>query len=223
MRKLLCTLLAMTCLACQQVTLPQENEKVTDENTGLPAEGEDENGGVVADGEEPEVQDAMWADEFLALYPTADDAKASREEVVVAGYIVGAYSSNKKCLFTSEEYINMYALKTNLVIAPYPDELQMACAIPVELRTTGKVRENLNLVDNPFLIGRQIVVRATCDSYFSCAGLKKVKAYKVLQDESSQPSQPEEPVKPGTEPEEENEDTIAVDDQPQVLPGGRCL
>lgn len=47
---------------------------------------------------------------------------------------------------------------------------------PVEL-STGKVRDALNISENPFNIGKKIVVRGNLERYYSAPGLKNPKEF----------------------------------------------
>ncbi len=91
----------------------------------------------------------------------------------VEGYIVGSIK-NSAPVFGTEGAAN-----TNLLLAASATETDYAKCIPVEL-PSGSIRTALNIVDNPSLVGKKVMIDGTLTKYFSRAGLKAPTAYKTL-------------------------------------------
>ena len=136
--------------------------------------------------------------EEVAEYTVAEAIAAftgTAKPAVVKGYIVGTINGQvytEGCVFsgTAES-------KTNLLIADNPDETDYNNCMPVQL-PTGKVRDALNLVDNPGNYKQLVTLTGSLEKYFGVAGLKNVKEYSFDGDVPEQPEQPEEPETPVT-------------------------
>ena len=100
-------------------------------------------------------------------------AHIDQKGVWVHGYIVGGdLSSNGKNVKTSE-----ITKATHLAIADRSSITSKASCLAVEL-PKGKVRDALNLVDHPELIGRQVLVKGDIVAgYFNTRGLKNTSDY----------------------------------------------
>ena len=102
-------------------------------------------------------------------YSVADArSHAGENGVWVYGYIVGGdLTSTGKTVKTKD-----LSKKTHLAIATRSSITDKASCVAVEL-PSGKVRDALNLVDHPDLIGQRIYVKGNLvDSYFGTTGLK---------------------------------------------------
>lgn len=107
-------------------------------------------------------------------YGVADaTSHAGEKDVWVYGYIVGGdLSSNGKTVKTQE-----IGKATHLALAARSSVTEKAACVAVEL-PAGKVREALNLVDHPELIGRRVYVKGNLvESYFGTTGLKGTSEY----------------------------------------------
>jgi hypothetical protein len=96
-----------------------------------------------------------------------------REEVWVEGYIVGGFTGSKVGSFTTDPYL---ARQSNIAIADHKNETNLNAILPVEL-PAGKVRAALNISENPFNIGKKIIVRGNLQRYYSAPGLKNPKEF----------------------------------------------
>jgi hypothetical protein len=85
----------------------------------------------------------------------------------VKGYIVGIVNNNK--LVTEAPF----TVNTNIAIAASKTETDFAKCIPVQL-PSGDVRTGLNLKDNANLLGKEVILYGSLDTYFSTAGIKSV-------------------------------------------------
>ena len=63
---------------------------------------------------------------------------------------------------------------TNILIAASFDETDFAKCMPVQL-PAGTIRDGLNLVANPTIVGKAVKLYGTLEPYFSVAGIKNVK------------------------------------------------
>ena len=92
----------------------------------------------------------------------------------VHGYIVGAVKSGNNSV-SSNDQINWEApfdLNTNVVIADDPDCREIALCIIVNLPNNKPLRTNVNLVDHPENLGKDLKVLGTLRTYFGQAGLR---------------------------------------------------
>ena len=107
-----------------------------------------------------------------ALSVSEAKRNAGKENVWVCGYIVGGdlSSSSVRCE-------PPFKSRTNLAIADSKGEKDKDDMLSVEL-PSGSLRDDLNLADNPDLLGKKIYLYGTIvDSYFGITGLKKTKKY----------------------------------------------
>lgn len=106
-------------------------------------------------------------------YSVAEAKKHTGEEDVwVYGYIVGGDLSSKSCSFTAP-----FTSKTNLVIASKSSCKDKASCLSVQL-PKGSIRDALNLVDNPELLGRQLFIKGDLvESYYGIPGIQNLSDY----------------------------------------------
>ena len=88
----------------------------------------------------------------------------------VVGYIVGARGTSSWST-TSQ---------TNIVIADVAGETELAKTMAIQLPTTGTLREELNIVDNPSHINKKILVKGNLVSYFG-RGIQNVSSYSFVE------------------------------------------
>lgn len=99
-------------------------------------------------------------------------ASVGLEDVWVRGYIVGGDLTT-----ASGSFSGPFTSSSNLILGPKPTTTNRASCLAVQL-STGKVREDLNLVDHPELLGRKVCLKADIvGSYFGLVGLKNVSEY----------------------------------------------
>ena len=91
----------------------------------------------------------------------------------VKGYIIGAVKSGYDNLQTSE-----ITEASNLVLAD--DPTATTNYICVQLVSKSIVRESLNLVDHPNLMGAQVAINGTLEAYFNNPGVKSPTESKFL-------------------------------------------
>lgn len=91
------------------------------------------------------------------------------EGVWVSGYIVGGDLSSSSASFEPP-----FTSRTNIVLGPRSSTDDRDACLSVNL-PSGEVRDGLNLVDNPSLLGRKVCIKGNIvESYYGMPGLKEV-------------------------------------------------
>ncbi len=118
-------------------------------------------------------------DDPVPMVPDAVSVSTARgmagsKDVWVCGYIVGGDLSSKSCSFEGP-----FSSRTNLVLADVPACAERDRCLSVQL-SAGDIRNALNLVDNPSLLGRQVWLRGdVVESYFKLPGLQNLSDYRL--------------------------------------------
>lgn len=121
--------------------------------------GEDESGG---------------ADVTDALTVAAALNSIGSEDVWVSGYIVGGDLTS-----SSASYEEPFASRTNLLLGPRSSTRDRSSCVSVQL-PSGKLRDALNLVDNPHLLGRKVYLRGDIvEAYYGIPGIKNISDYEL--------------------------------------------
>ena len=110
----------------------------------------------------------------LLAMPTPENSNAAegQEKKWVVGYIVGAVKNN-----ALDNTVN-----TCIALAASADETDFANCVPVQLPNNTDVRANLNVVDNPDNIGKQVMVYGHILKYFNVTGVKNTTDYRMVTD-----------------------------------------
>ena len=108
---------------------------------------------------------------------------------VVKGYIVGSIDDKS---IDDANFSGNAVLKTNLLIADDANETDITKCLAVQL-PSGKVRDALNLVDNPDNYKKFVTLTGSLEKYFGVAGLKSVSKYVI---DGVTPDEPETPETP---------------------------
>lgn len=96
------------------------------------------------------------------------------EDLWVYGYIVGGDLSSKSCSFTPP-----FASRTNLVIASKSSCTDKDACLSVQL-AKGDVRDALNLVDNPELLGKQVFLKGDIvPAYYGIPGIQNISEFNL--------------------------------------------
>ena len=104
----------------------------------------------------------------------AAKSHTGEQDVWVYGYIVGGDLSSSKCSFAPP-----FSSRTNLVIATKSSCTDKSSCLSVQL-AKGDIRDGLNLVDNPDLLGRQVFLRGDIvESYYGIPGIQNISEYKL--------------------------------------------
>ena len=91
------------------------------------------------------------------------------EGVWVSGYIVGGDLTQSSASFEEP-----FTSRTNLLLGPRSSSDDRESCLAVSL-PSGNIRESLNLVDNPHLLGRKVCIKGNVvEAYYGITGLKSV-------------------------------------------------
>lgn len=94
------------------------------------------------------------------------------EDVWVYGYIVGGDLSSSKCSFSPP-----FSSRTNIVIANKTSVTEKSLCLSVQL-AKGSIRDALNLVDHPELVGSQVYLKGDIvESYYGIPGIQNISEY----------------------------------------------
>lgn len=113
------------------------------------------------------------------------------ESVLLKGYIVGYVptSSINKMRFSVED-----AVPSNIVLADSPQEKDPSNCAAIQLKKDKDARDDLNLQDNPEMLGKCVLVYGDVATYMGSKGLKDVESYELVEtggdDNPSSPSEP---------------------------------
>ena len=100
--------------------------------------------------------------------------KPNAKKVWVKGFIAGGDLSSSKA-----SYNPPFKSKTNILLAPRAGKCSRESCLSISL-PTGKVRDALNLVDHPNLLGKSVYLKGDIvEKYFGLIGLKNTTAYKL--------------------------------------------
>ena len=95
-----------------------------------------------------------------------------QENVWVSGYVVGGDLTSASASFEEP-----FKSRTNILLGPKSSTTDRDACIAVQL-PDGKVRDALNLVDNPEVLGRKVCLKGNLvEAYFGLTGLKSVGEY----------------------------------------------
>ncbi len=103
-------------------------------------------------------------------------ANEGRKGMWVEGYVVGSFTGNNVNSFTSKpmfEKTSVIAMSDNINVT------DTAEIFPVQL-PSGKIRDTLNLADNPNNLGKKIMIRGDIEKYYSTTGLKNPKELRFI-------------------------------------------
>lgn len=138
-----------------------------------------DNGNGSGNGDDPEppapIGDYVTVAELIEMAPE----KNSSTDAVLRGYIVGYAGSSwsaKYVKFTADDC----EIATNIVLADIPEETDYTFCVPVQLVNNTKPRTDLNLKDNPAVLGRLVDLTGKISQYFGVPGFKSVSDYKFI-------------------------------------------
>ena len=97
------------------------------------------------------------------------------EDVWVCGYIVGGDLTSSSASFDEP-----FTSRTNFLLGPKSGTVYRESCMAVQL-PSGSIRDRLNLVDNPSLLGSRVCLKGdVVESYFGLLGLKNVSECEML-------------------------------------------
>lgn len=102
-------------------------------------------------------------------------SSAGKDDVWVCGYVVGGDLTSSSASFKAP-----FESRTNIIIGPRSSTVDKNVCLSVQL-PSGDVRDALNLVDNPSVLGRRICVKGDLVSaYYGIPGMKNTTEYQFL-------------------------------------------
>ncbi|MBD8978413.1 MAG: hypothetical protein EGQ88_07555 [Prevotellamassilia timonensis] len=140
----------------------------------LPSEGS----GGKEDNDKENVAAPDSSDTFtIATLSRADDG----EFIALKGYIVGYMPTNtiNKVVFNADD-----AVGTNIVLADRAAETDTKLCAGLQLKAGSDARVDLNLADNPAMLGQRIIAYGYKGTYCNAPGLKQVEVYELVDDEA---------------------------------------
>lgn len=100
--------------------------------------------------------------------------RAGEEDVWVCGYIVGGDLTSSSASFSKP-----FTSRTNIVLGPRSSTNEKSSCLSVQL-PSGELREALNLVDNPEILGRKVCLRGDIvEAYYGIPGIKNISDYEL--------------------------------------------
>lgn len=139
----------------------------------LPSEGS----GGKEDNDKENVTAPDSSDTFtIATLCRADDG----EFIALKGYIVGYMPTNtmNKVVFDADD-----AVSTNIVLADRAAETDTKLCAGLQLKAGSDARVDLNLADNPAMLGQRIIAYGYKGTYCNAPGLKQVEVYELVDDD----------------------------------------
>lgn len=101
-------------------------------------------------------------------------ASAGESDVWVSGYIVGGDLTSSSASFSGP-----FSSRTNIVLGPRSSTSSRSSCISVSL-PSGEIRDEINLVDNPHLLGRKVFLRGDLvEAYYGIPGMKNLTDYEL--------------------------------------------
>jgi len=97
----------------------------------------------------------------------------------IVGYIRVPASGPAEWVFSAEGCDGTENTNTNLILAGSASETNKEKCIPVQL-PSGAIRNGLNLMDHPTLVGEEVLMYGSLEAYFSVPGLKSVTYAKLI-------------------------------------------
>lgn len=153
-------MVALMLCGCNEIELPSE---------GSGGKEDDDKENVTA----PDSSDTFT----IATLCRADDG----EFIALKGYIVGYMPTNtiNKVAFNADDAVN-----TNIVLADRAAETDTKQCAGLQLKAGSDARVDLNLADNPAMLGQRIIAYGYKGTYCNAPGLKQVEVYELVDDEA---------------------------------------
>lgn len=155
---------ALMLCGCNEIELPSE---------GSGGKEDDDKENVTA----PDSDDTFT----IATLCRADDG----EFIALKGYIVGYMPTNtiNKVVFNADD-----AVGTNIVLADRAAETDTKLCAGLQLKAGSDARVDLNLADNPAMLGQRIIAYGYKGTYCNAPGLKQVEVYELVDDDEADDS-----------------------------------
>ena len=139
----------------------------------LPSEG--------SGGKEDDDKENVAAPDSDGTFTIATLSRAEDGEfIALKGYIVGYMPTNtiNKVVFNADD-----AVGTNIVLADRAAETDTKLCAGLQLKAGSDARVDLNLADNPDMLGQRIIAYGYKGTYCNAPGLKQVEVYELVDDD----------------------------------------
>ena len=101
-------------------------------------------------------------------------ASVGEEGIWVSGYIVGGDLTSSSASFEPP-----FSSRTNIILGPRSSTSSRSSCLSVSL-PAGEIRDDMNLVDNPHLLGRKVCLKGDIvEAYYGMPGLKNLVDYEL--------------------------------------------
>lgn len=153
-------MVGLMLFGCNEIELPSE---------GSGGKEDDDKENVAA----PDSSDTFT----IATLSRAEDG----EFIALKGYIVGYMPTNtiNKVVFNADD-----AVSTNIVLADRAAETDTKLCAGLQLKAGSDARVDLNLADNPDMLGQRIIAYGYKGTYCNAPGLKQVEVYELVDDDA---------------------------------------
>lgn len=153
-------MVALMLYGCNEIELPSEGSGGKEDNDKENVTAPDSDGTFT-----------------IATLCRADDG----EFIALKGYIVGYIPTNtiNKVVFDADD-----AVSTNIVLADRAAETDMKLCAGLQLKVGSDARVDLNLADNPAMLGQRIIAYGYKGTYCNAPGLKQVEVYELVDDDA---------------------------------------
>ncbi len=153
-------MVALMLCGCNEIELPSEGSGGKEDNDKENVTAPDSDGTFT-----------------IATLCRADDG----EFIALKGYIVGYMPTNtiNKVVFNADD-----AVSTNIVLADRAAETDMKLCAGLQLKVGSDARVDLNLADNPAMLGQRIIAYGYKGTYCNAPGLKQVEVYELVDDDA---------------------------------------
>ncbi|MDD7440284.1 DUF6359 domain-containing protein [Prevotellamassilia timonensis] len=152
-------MVALMLCGCNEIELPSEGSGGKEDNDKENVTAPDSDGTFT-----------------IATLSRADDG----EFIALKGYIVGYMPTNtiNKVVFNADD-----AVSTNIVLADRAAETDTKLCAGLQLKAGSDARVDLNLADNPAMLGQRIIAYGYKGTYCNAPGLKQVEVYELVDDD----------------------------------------
>lgn len=157
-------MVALMLCGCNEIELPSEGSGGKEDNDKENVAAPDSDGTFT-----------------IATLCRADDG----EFIALKGYIVGYMPTNtiNKVAFNADD-----AVSANIVLADRAAETDTKLCAGLQLKAGSDARVDLNLADNPAMLGQRIIAYGYKGAYCNAPGLKQVEVYELVDDDEADDS-----------------------------------
>lgn len=169
------SLLLVAFFSCEKPIGDDEQEKPTTsktdkDNTSGGNGGWTNDQGSNVEGDDWQDGDTLSVEEFL----TCEEGR----KVWVSGFIAGSATGAKGYSYNLS---SPFLYETAILLADEPQINDVSHAMAIQLKSGSRIRKDLNLVSNPSLYGKSLIVYGVKTSYLRLPGMKDVYKYHCVE------------------------------------------